>query len=56
MVETVFMALALVLLVYIAYTLRKTYITAQITLVGLVTHLQSLEEEEDEHGEAQRIH
>ncbi len=56
MVETIFMALALVLLVYIAYTLRKTYITAQITLVGLVTLLQPLEEEEDGFGEEIKFH
>jgi hypothetical protein len=55
MVETIFMALALVLLIYTAYISHKTYVTTQITLVGLVTFLQSLEEEED-YGETQRLH
>ena len=55
MVETVFMALALVLLIYIAYISHKTYVATQITLVGLVTLLQSFEEEEG-FGEEKQFH
>ena len=54
MVETIFMALVLVLLIYIAYISYKTHVATQITLAGFVAFLQSVEE--DEYGEEITFH
>ena len=54
MAETIFMALTVVLLLYVAYISYKTYLVTQVTLAGMVMFLESLEE--DEYGETQRLH
>ena len=46
--QTVFMSLTLVLLLYIAYTQYKTYLVAQATLATFVGFLEVFVEEEDE--------
>ena len=62
MTETIFMCSALVLLVYIAYVQRRTYVYTQYVLVtaaGLLKEVQEMKqwfEEEDEYGETQRFH
>lgn len=55
--QTVFMSLTLVLLLYIAYTQYKTYLVAQVTLATFVGFLEAFVEEEDEdYGETQQFH
>lgn len=55
--QTIFMTLTLVLLLYIAYTQWKTYLVAQVTLATFVGFLDAYVEEEDEdYGQAQQIH
>jgi len=53
-IEIIFMALTLTLLGFIAYLQFKTYVVTQVTLVGLVEFLQSLEEQG--YGETQQFH
>lgn len=53
-VEIVFRALTLTLLGFIAYLQFKTYVVTQVTLVGLVDFLQSLEDQD--YGETQQFH
>ena len=55
MIEAVFMFLALVLLVYIAYMQYKTFATAQVTLSMLYSFIVLVEEVE-EYGETQQFH
>lgn len=52
--EIIFMALTLTILVFIAYLQFKTYVVTQVTLVGLVDFLQSLEDQD--YGETQQFH
>jgi len=52
--EIIFMALTLTLLVFIAYLQFKTYVVTQVTLVGLVDFLQSLEDQD--YGETQQFY
>ena len=55
--QTIFMSLTLVLLLYIAYTQYKTYIVAQATFATFIGFLEVFVEEEDEdYGETQRFH
>jgi hypothetical protein len=62
MVETVFMSLTLVLLVYIAYIQHKSYMYTQYILVAtakLMTTFQEaaeLNKGEENYGETQRLH
>ena len=55
MIEAVFMFLALIILVYIAYMQHKTFATAQVTLAMLYSFIVSVEEAE-EYGETQQFH
>ena len=55
MIEAVFMFLALILLVYIAYMQYKTFAIAQVTLAMLYSFIVSVEESE-EHGTTQQLH
>lgn len=54
--QTVFMSLTLVLLLYIAYTQYKTYIVAQATLATFVGFLEGFAEEDEDYGETQQFH
>ena len=51
-VETIFMSLVIVLLVYIVYMQHKIYLLSQITLGGLI----KLSDLEEEYGETQQFH
>jgi hypothetical protein len=51
-VETIFMSLVVVLLLYIVYMQHKIYLLSQITLGGLI----KLSDLEEEYGETQHFH
>jgi len=54
--QTVFMSLTLVLLLYTAYTQYKTYLVAQATLATFVGFLEVFVEEDEDYGETQQLH
>lgn len=55
--QTVFMSLTLVLLLYIAYTQYKTYLVAQATLASFVGFLEVFVEEEGiDYGKTEQFH
>jgi len=53
-VETIFMALVLTLLLLVAYNQYRILATTQVTLVTLLEFISSVEEEE--YGETQQLH
>jgi hypothetical protein len=62
MVETIFMSLTLVLLVYIAYIQHKSYVYTQYILVATAELMATFKEAadlnrgEENYGETQRLH
>ena len=55
--QTIFMFLTLILLLYIAYTQRKIYIVALVTSATFLDFLEGFTEEEDEDCcETQQFH
>ena len=55
-VETIFMALVLTLLLLLAYNQYRTLATTQVTLAMLRAFIESVGEEAGEYGQTQQFH
>ena len=55
-VETIFMALVLTLLLLVAYNQYRILATTQVTLAMLYAFIESVEEEAEEYGQTQQLH
>ncbi len=55
LVETIFMAVTVTLLGYIAYTQYKSHILNELTLISLISFLEELEGNKD-HGKEKLLH